>query len=509
MIPDEVIQLRRRGAHILLLANWAAALVMTIACAAFASDKLLPVLILSIGVGILPTVMVLRGRIDATARLLLGSLAAVQPAIGVYALGGHGWQMDGHMYFFVALAALTILCDWRPIVLAAALIAFHHLILQYAAPEWVFSGTGNIGRILVHAVAVVLQAWMLVYLTILLRALLQRQAEARVASEQAAAQSDARRAQVEITMAEQSEAEQRNAEERSRRAAIAHEAELLRQADLRRLADAFQESMAGVVDAIGNAASELDGSAHALNALAQRATTETAVTAESAAITSANAEALAQRLFDLSTSITAIAASADQQARRSDNASNISAAGHEAVRTLNARTEAISGFAESIHEIASRTNLLALNATIEAARAGDVGRGFAVVAHEVKLLAKQAATATEEIRTLAGSVHDGADVAQGALSDIASMVSDLATAAEAIRGAVDAQRQTTGAINATAHDTAAGAEAMAGQVKGVAAMAVDTEQLSARVADAASSLSSTARTLDEATRNFVARIAIA
>lgn len=52
---------------------------------------------------------------------------------------------------------------------------------------------------------------------------------------------------------------------------------------------------------------------------------------------------------------------------------------------------------EMIRKIAGQVNLLALNATIEAARAGEAGKGFAVVANEVKTLAKQTESATDQI----------------------------------------------------------------------------------------------------------------
>ena len=88
-------------------------------------------------------------------------------------------------------------------------------------------------------------------------------------------------------------------------------------------------------------------------------------------------------------------------------------------------TDRIGDITRLITDIAEQTNLLALNATIEAARTGNAGKGFAVVAAEVKNLANQTASATEEIASQIRLVQQETADAVQAIDAITSIINDI------------------------------------------------------------------------------------
>lgn len=73
---------------------------------------------------------------------------------------------------------------------------------------------------------------------------------------------------------------------------------------------------------------------------------------------------------------------------------------NEFVSVLNRYSLQIGEVLRSISQIANQTKLLALNASIEAARAGEHGSRFAVVAGEVRKLAEESTSATDQIASL-------------------------------------------------------------------------------------------------------------
>src|SRR6201992_1707815 len=104
-----------------------------------------------------------------------------------YQFAGNPWQVDMHMYFFAALACLVAYCDYRIILAGTVAVALHHLILNFILPAAIFPGGADFGRVVLHAVVLLVEAGVLIWvaheLADLFMTTAQKNAEAEAAQE--------------------------------------------------------------------------------------------------------------------------------------------------------------------------------------------------------------------------------------------------------------------------------------------------------------------------------------
>jgi methyl-accepting chemotaxis protein len=160
------------------------------------------------------------------------------------------------------------------------------------------------------------------------------------------------------------------------------------------------------------------------------------------------------------------------------------------VEQLDEEMAAIGEIVGLIEEIADQTNMLALNASIEAARAGEAGEGFAVVANEIKTLAEETGSATQQINDLITNVQESTDetvdemqdmqasVVEGletvqttvdTLEDIVEMVGEANEGIQSINSATDEQATSTEEVVAMVEEVGETAEHTASDAQRVAA----------------------------------------
>ncbi|MCC6878638.1 MAG: methyl-accepting chemotaxis protein, partial [Rhodocyclaceae bacterium] len=185
--------------------------------------------------------------------------------------------------------------------------------------------------------------------------------------------------------------------------------------------------------------------------------------AENAELTAANAQSARELSRQGAEIVGRASAEIERIARTVEESARV-------VATLGERTQAISGIARTIHDIADQTNLLALNAAIEAARAGEQGRGFAVVADEVRKLAERTTAATGEIGAMIAAIQNetrtaiasiaqgnvqarsGADLARQAAASLQQINTGAQETMEKIEAIVSAiQQQSANGQNITGH----------------------------------------------------------
>jgi len=294
--------------------------------------------------------------------------------------------IEFHFGVFVVLGLLLVYTDWRPILLAAGLVAVEHLVtdrLQAFGAGVYCTPSPSVLKVVMHAVYVILQTAAEIYMTVWMdRASRQGAASAEALSE---------------TLARL-------------RAALA----------------TTQESAAS----IESASSEIAGG----NADLRQRTEQSASQLRRAA----------DSMEQMTSSVNSSAESAEGANRLAASASNVAERGGAVVREVVSKMEDITSSSRKIADIigvidgiAFQTNILALNAAVEAARAGEQGRGFAVVATEVRSLAQRSATAAREIKSLINASVENVDAGSRLVNEAGTTMHEIVSGIRSVADIID------------------------------------------------------------------------
>ncbi|MBI3708643.1 MAG: HAMP domain-containing protein [Proteobacteria bacterium] len=297
--------------------------------------------------------------------------------------------------------------------------------------------------------------------------------------------------------AERLRAEQKESEKR---------AEAEKKATLAKMADSFEASVKGVVQAVSAAAVQMQSSAQSMSGTAEETQRQATVVAAASEQASTNVQTVAAAAEELSSSIAEIGRQVTNSAKIAGKAVDEAGRTNQLVQGLAETAQKIGDVVKMINDIAGQTNLLALNATIEAARAGEAGKGFAVVASEVKSLATQTAKATEDIAAQVNAIQTATGSAVEANRGISTTIAEINEIATTIASAVEEQGAATQEIARNVQQASKGTSEVSANIAGVTQAAGETGRVSGEVLTASGALAKQATLLHDAVDRFLGSI---
>ena len=240
---------------------------------------------------------------------------------------------------------------------------------------------------------------------------------------------------------------------------------------------------------IASASEELKASSRQMTTNSENASRQANAVSSASEQMNQNVQAVATAAEQLSVSIKEISRNVQEAAQKTNDAVKMASSTKVTIGKLGASSNEIGEVLKVINSIAQQTNLLALNATIEAARAGEAGKGFAVVANEVKELAKETSSATDQIRQKIEAIQRDSKGSVEAIQEIGRIVDQINGISTTIAGSVEEQAATTSEITRSIMEAARGTSEVVQSIAEVKSASTGTAERSLNILTASETLS--------------------